>query len=126
MSRALLVVVLLAACGDGAPGQPDAGCPTEPLPQPPGLDPAIEAEVDALLADMTLEEKIAEMHGATLTGNAANLWPAGGNQRLGIPPFLMSDGPRGLTARSATCFPVAHARGAAFDRELERAIGEAV
>src|SRR5262245_31084343 len=117
--RWAVALCVVAACGGGGEA-PDAGvgCPGEPLPQPPGLDPAIEARVDALLAQMTLGEKLAEMHGTGLTA-VDELWPTGGVERLGIPPFRMVDGNRGVAKDPSTCFPVGQARGAAFDRDLE-------
>lgn len=118
----LLASSVLWACG----GEPDgpSTCPGAGPPPPPGLDPAIEARVDALLAEMTLEDKLAQMHG---TGpSEGELWLTAANPRLGIPGFAMTDGPRGVTAGRATCFPVGMARGATFDRDLERAIGAAI
>jgi len=53
-------------------------------------------------------------------------WPAAVNDRLGIPGLHFSDGPRGVVLGTATCFPVPMARGAAFDLELEEAIGDAI
>jgi beta-glucosidase len=122
----LIAMVGLAGCGDGGGGGPDAGgCPGDPLPQPAGLDPAIEARVDALLAQMTLGDKLAQLHGRGLAA-VDDLWPTEGNDRLGIPAFRMVDGNRGVAAGHSTCFPVGQARGAAFDRALERDIGEAI
>ena len=68
--------------------------------------------VEALLAAMTLPEKVALMHGAEdpLTGNdlpdqrGAGYVP--GVPRLGIPPLRLTDGPAGIrTARRATALP---------------------
>lgn len=53
-------------------------------------------------------------------------WPAAVNDRLGIPGLHFADGPRGVVLGTATCFPVPMARGAAFDLELEEAIGDAI
>jgi beta-glucosidase len=52
------------------------------------------------------------------------LWRTLPVERLGIPAFAMSDGPRGVTAAPSTTFPVATMRGATFDPELERRVGE--
>lgn len=46
--------------------------------------------------------------------------------RLGIPGLRFTDGPRGVTLGESTCFPVAMARGATWDVELEREIGRAM
>jgi beta-glucosidase len=46
--------------------------------------------------------------------------------RLGLPGFSFSDGPRGVVVDRATCFPVSMARGATWDLDLEERIGEAI
>ena len=46
--------------------------------------------------------------------------------RLGIPGIRFTDGPRGIVMGSSTSFPVAIARAAAFDVDLERRIGAAI
>jgi beta-glucosidase len=53
-------------------------------------------------------------------------YPAGGNERLGVPKLKFCDGPRGVVCKQSTCFPVTMGRGATFDTELEERIGEAV
>jgi beta-glucosidase len=53
-------------------------------------------------------------------------YQAGGNERLGIPTMRFYDGPRGMVSGPATCFPVAMARAASFDRQLEHDIGVAI
>ena len=47
-------------------------------------------------------------------------------ERLGIPGFAFSDGPRGVVVGNATAFPVTMARGATWDVDLEERIGEAI
>jgi beta-glucosidase len=82
----------------------------------------VQIEVDRLLATMSLDQKLNEIHGlqpAPIDG----LYYAGGNESLGIPTFKMVDGPRGARTGKATAFPVAMARGATFDVELERRVG---
>jgi beta-glucosidase len=85
----------------------------------------VEAEIDALLPQMTLAEKIAQMHGERLAGG---LWHTPDNDRLGIPGFDMVDGPRGVSigAGNATAFPVGMARGATWNVALEERVGEAI
>src|SRR6056297_534802 len=51
---------------------------------------------------------------------------AGEVERLGIPGIRFTDGPRGVVMNHSTCFPVAIARGATWDPELETEIGEAI
>jgi beta-glucosidase len=47
-------------------------------------------------------------------------------ERVGLPGFAFSDGPRGVVVDQATCFPVSMARGATWDTDLEERIGEAI
>ena len=100
------------------------------------LSPAeIDAQARALLAQMTLAEKIKQMSGdrSFLFGGIkmaraynAEPVPAGENRRLGIPGIRFTDGPRGVVMYHSTCFPVAMARGASWDVELEARIGDAI
>lgn len=93
-----------------------------------------ELRIKELVSQMTLEEKIGQMHGyTTLLGLAVmlvryNLKPygSGENGRLGIPASKFTDGPRGVALNNSTCFPVAMARGATWDTELEERIGSAM
>lgn len=50
----------------------------------------------------------------------------GGAWRLKVPPILFSDGPRGVVMGNSTCFPVAMARGASFDVNLEERVAEVI
>jgi beta-glucosidase len=116
-------LALLAGVGLAAPilahaGSPDAAfCGSEAA--------AVERRIDDLLAQMTLEEKIDQMHGSGFSDGA---WRTPDNPRLGIPGFAMIDGPRGvqLLAGDATSFPVAMARGATWDVDLEERVGDAI
>lgn len=47
-------------------------------------------------------------------------------KRLGIPGVRFTDGPRGVVMCDSTAFPVAMARGATWDIDLERRIGHAI
>ena len=81
--------------------------------------PALEQRVEQLLSEMTLEEKVAQMSGTTFISGlyGTEPWNVPGVERLGIPPFKMSDGPRGVGVQDgSTAFPVAIARGASWDR----------
>jgi beta-glucosidase len=92
-----------------------------------GMD--LEVRVSELVSQMTLEEKVAQMSGTTsLQGiYGIELWNVPGVDRLGVPPFKMSDGPRGVgVGEGRTAFPVAMARAASWNPELERRVGEAM
>ncbi|MFS4418511.1 glycoside hydrolase family 3 C-terminal domain-containing protein [Maribacter sp. 2307ULW6-5] len=103
----------------------------------------IDSLAEALVSHMTLEEKIDQMYGETpvkgwnkliVNSQIHNIFPhiyVGRNERLGIPPFVLSDGPRGARVISkdtegVTTFPVAMARGASWDVDLEHRINEVI
>lgn len=88
-----------------------------------------------IVSRMSLKQKIYEMHGHGLLrfGLSAlftkHLKPviAGGNKKLGVPGTVFFDGPRGLfRTKGATAFPVTMARGASWDPDLERRVGDAM
>jgi beta-glucosidase len=87
-----------------------------------------------LVAKMTLEEKIAQMTGSgieslylsRLVRGTVGLVYAAGNERLGIPPIAFTDGPRGVIVGRSTSFPVAIARAATWDLDLQRRVGDAI
>ncbi len=88
---------------------------------------AVETRVDAILADLSQEEKILQMAGDG-TGPDDGRWPTPPIPRHGLPGFRMIDGPRGVSSATgaATAFPVGMARGATWDLDLEREIGRAM
>ncbi len=89
---------------------------------------ALTSQAQQIVGGLSLEEKVHLMSGQvdvdTITREffAANPqvhynwypYPAGGNQRKGIPAMKFCDGPRGVVSGQSTCFPVAMARGATF------------
>ena len=93
-----------------------------------------------LVSQMTLEEKVYLMSGRTFLEDCLDAfshpgpdthyndhpYPAGGNQRLGVPDLKFCDGPRGVVCGKSTCFPVTMARGATFDTDLEERVGDAI
>ena len=93
----------------------------------------IDEVVNKALNMMTLKEKV-----ATMTGHYFYLllikdrkfgirpYPGGGVERLGLPPFLFTDGPRGVIITGSTCFPVSMARGASWDVSLEERVGDVI
>lgn len=95
----------------------------------------IEAKSLDLLAQMTLKEKVWMLNGNWDTlwnmirhRNAYNPVPikTNGVPRLDVKPIAFTDGPRGIVMGNSTCFPVAMARGASFDRVLERRVGDVI
>jgi beta-glucosidase len=119
---------------------------TDPVCPP---DTAFAAEVDAvrtgartvdeavavLIAQMTVGEvlwlldgDLKLVSGGREMARAYNVVPyeAGRVDRLGIPGIRFTDGPRGVVLGQSTSFPVAIARAASFDVELERRVGAAI
>lgn len=108
-------------------------------PWPRGIDDTeLDRITDQVMAEMSLEEKVAQLSGDAglpllirigalvfLYGRFPNVY-AGRNTVRGIPPLSFSDGPRGVVIGHATCFPVAMARGASFDVDLEARVGDAL
>ncbi|MFZ6029102.1 MAG: glycoside hydrolase family 3 C-terminal domain-containing protein [Chloroflexota bacterium] len=92
-------------------------------PQPSTLD----RQVDSLLEQMTLQEKIALLSGL-------DTWKTVPIPRLGIPSIVMTDGPHGVRSDQAggrpvgptTCFPTGISMGAAWNPELVAEVGGAI
>ena len=84
---------------------------------------ANDAKVDALLARMTLEEKIQMLHGSLRRGFIGYV-PA--IPRLGIPELALTDGPAGVRHGPGTAFPAPVALAATWDRSLAQAYGAAL
>ncbi|MEL6686177.1 MAG: glycoside hydrolase family 3 C-terminal domain-containing protein [Pseudomonadota bacterium] len=93
----------------------------------------IAETIQAILREATLEEKVAMMSGKGFFQAMAEdqmRWggrpyrAGGGCERLGVPALYFTDGPRGVARGNSTCFPSTMARGASWDRDLERRIGE--
>lgn len=96
-----------------------------------------------LLNKMTLEEKIDQLYGGNKFNVLSKLginalinkrFPhiySGENTRLNLPPWVLSDGPRGARVmhpdvNAVTVFPVAMSRGASWDINLERRVHDAI
>jgi beta-glucosidase len=93
-----------------------------------------------LLNRLSLEEKVRLMSGSTKLDDLLgplidkgshyndNPYPAGGSEKIGLPPLMFCDGTRGAVCGTgkSTCFPVPVCRGASFDLALERKIGKAI
>ena len=83
------------------------------------------AEIEKLLAELTLEEKVSLLSGA-------NLWETPAIERLDIPPLRVTDGPNGARGTRftdglrAACFPCGSALAATWDPELIEQVGGAL
>ncbi|SHH18315.1 glycoside hydrolase family 3 C-terminal domain-containing protein [Flavobacterium johnsoniae] len=97
------------------------------------IETEFDAEIEKLVAQMTLEEKIGMLHGNSM-------FTSGGVKRLGIPELKMADGPlgvreeisrdswapAGLTNDFATYYPAAGALAATFNEEMAYTFGNSV
>jgi beta-glucosidase len=79
----------------------------------------VEERIDTLLNQMTTGEKILQLHQEG-SFNTAN------NTRLGIPGFVMADGPHGVRENMATSFPVGIGMASMWDVDLAQRIGVAM
>ncbi|WP_281337405.1 glycoside hydrolase family 3 C-terminal domain-containing protein [Flavobacterium eburneipallidum] len=100
---------------------------------PKSLSSTYDTEIDKLVAQMTLEEKIGMLHGNTM-------FSSGGVERLGIPELKMADGPLGVreeisrnnwsaagwTNDFATYYPAAGALAATWDTGLAGLFGSSI
>ena len=76
----------------------------------------LDERVNNLLNQMTLQEKILQLHHEGGFNTATNL-------RLGINGFVMADGPHGVREGNATSFPVGISMAATWDPELIYRVG---
>jgi len=97
------------------------------------LDTSFDAEIDKLISQMTLEEKIGMLHGNSMFAN-------GGVNRLGIPELKMADGPLGVreeisrdnwsaagwTNDFATYYPASGALAATWNTKMAYTFGNSV
>ncbi len=88
--------------------------------------------IKEIISQLTLEEKAGLCSGG-------DFWHTKAVERLGIPSFMMSDGPHGLRKQDETadnlginesikavCFPAGCAAAASFDKELMEKMGDAI
>jgi beta-glucosidase len=87
----------------------------------------IDAIVDPLIAAMTLDEKIAMLHGAQDPERVGQAGYLPGVPRLHIPAMRLSDGPAGVrTGKPATALPAPVAMAATFSTDLARRYGQVI
>jgi beta-glucosidase len=86
-------------------------------------DAPLEARVESLQRALTLEEKVSLCAGA-------GFWKTRAVPRLGIKPFRLTDGPRGVgfhsSGKRCTAFPSGIAQAATWDVELMAEFGDAI
>ncbi len=90
-------------------------------------DQSLDQQVEKLLQQMTLSEKVALLSGQ-------DTWRTVPIPRLGIPSVVMTDGPHGVRSDSArnlqtlpaTCFPTGVSMGAAWNPDLVAQVGKAL
>src|SRR4051794_28168000 len=89
-----------------------------------GGDPA-GARAQALVRQMTLDEKISQVHGTGFTTGTGYTGFTPAIARLGIPPFYLADGPNGVGngATGVTAFPAAINNASTWDTALLRRYG---
>jgi beta-glucosidase len=99
------------------------------------INDSTEARAKEILEQMTLKQKVYEMHGHGLARFGLSILfskkvkpvHAGGNKKFDLPSTIFLDGPRGVSFyKGTTAFPTTMARGASWDVDLERRIGEAM
>lgn len=82
LSRYVVAMLSVFAVGAGCRAPDDEATPVDPTAD-------VETQIESLLAQMTLEEKVGMIH-------ASSSFTSGGVERLGIPELVMSDGPHGV------------------------------
>ncbi len=79
----------------------------------------LEQRIQSLVANMTLAEKVKQLHREGGMNTADNI-------RLSIPGILMADGPHGVREGMATSWPVGIGMAATWDVELAERVGYAM
>ena len=95
-----------------------------------------EEAASTLVAQLTNDELLGLLDGDSTflemirefrrSGSSFPRMTAGQVDRLGIPGFRFTDGPRGVGVGRCTSFPVTIARAATWDPDLERTVGDAI
>jgi beta-glucosidase len=85
-----------------------------------------EARIEAVIATMTVAEKVEFCHGRRIDIPKLKQVPAfSGLKRLGIPPIVCGDGPRG-SKYGEVAFPVGPGQSASWDADLMHRLGAAI
>jgi len=93
-------------------------------------DRSVDERAQLLLMEMTLEEKVAMLHGVCrfeIPGCGFTIGKIPANERLGIPALHMTDGPAGVrNGQPATSFPAPVAIAASWDTVLAYDVASAI
>jgi beta-glucosidase len=112
-----LTALVTPAARAAAPASAAAGSATQPRAGSP----------EALLAALTLAEKISFVHGSSDPQSLGQAGYIPGVARLGIPPLRLTDGPAGVrVTHPSTAMPAPVALASSFDPALARQYGEII
>jgi len=131
LSAALAFAVFTSCKSDVKTSDPETAEKEEYIGKEIGSE--FDAEIDKLVAQMTLEEKIGMLHGNSM-------FTSGGVKRLGIPELKMADGPlgvreeisrdnwapAGLTNDFATYYPAGGGLAATWNAEMAYTFGNSL
>ena len=116
VAAALATVGVIAQGGGQAPAARGKNTAAAPAGAP--------SKVDALVAAMTLDEKLSMLHGTTDPAGYGQAGYIAGVPRLNIPPLRLTDGPAGIrTAQPATALPAPVAMASTFSVDLAKQFG---
>jgi beta-glucosidase len=126
-AAATLAIAMFAPPANAAAGAVPADASTGACAGAPWMDRRLgpDRRADLLLAQMTLDEKLAEMHTISDSTHSREV-PA--NPRLCIPALLMNNGPAGVSSGGpvmlpSTALPAPIGQAATFDPEAARQYG---
>ena len=131
---AVAIAAVGAGCSGSSPGQArpavGTGAPSTPANTASSVTAADAVrQADALVAGMTLQQKIMELHGIV---NSQHQRYVPGIPSLGIPPLVITNGPAGVSAgddpvqQPATALPAPIALASAFNPALAYKYGELI
>ncbi len=122
--------------GGASPKMACGAATADPLPYTQGYapDPNVRAMAQSMAMTMSNDERAVQMAGIKQLSANYNVFNQEDNSTRGIRGWYFRDGPRGVNLNApgdgksdySTAFPVAIARGAAFDVGLEHKIGQAM
>lgn len=129
---AALAFIAFASCKNDVQGSGSDSAQTEEY-KGKEIDTTHDAEIDKLIGQMTIEEKIGMLHGNSM-------FSTGGVKRLGIPELKMADGPlgvreeisrdnwapAGLTNDFATYYPAGGGLAATWNTEMAHTFGSSL